>query len=249
MIKFFRKIRYDLMEKNTTGKYLKYAIGEIVLVVLGILIALGINNWNNEHIAKKQLKEIYKQIQNDLIIDTIQIGIFVKEYNLKDKRIQNILDRKIKPSFYDTITSQNYIDCKICISETTNYNVFQPIIKGANLLKNSGVISIITKDSLPNKIDEFYTYAIPHVESQYKIVENLVYENIKTNEQYSWFVDWTERKYNNDFINFIFESEAYRKQLARYKIYYKQNYIMALHMYKELAIKILKLIELELEEK
>ena len=46
MIKFFRKIRYDLMEKNKTGKYLKYAIGEIVLVVIGILIALQINNWN-----------------------------------------------------------------------------------------------------------------------------------------------------------------------------------------------------------
>ena len=46
MIKFFRKIRYDLMENNNTGKYLKYAIGEIILVVIGILIALQINNWN-----------------------------------------------------------------------------------------------------------------------------------------------------------------------------------------------------------
>ena len=46
MIKFFRRIRFDLMEKNKTGKYLKYAIGEIVLVVIGILIALQINNWN-----------------------------------------------------------------------------------------------------------------------------------------------------------------------------------------------------------
>ena len=46
MIKFFRKIRYDLMEKNKNGKYLKYAIGEILLVVIGILIALQINNWN-----------------------------------------------------------------------------------------------------------------------------------------------------------------------------------------------------------
>jgi len=51
MIKFFRKIRYDLMEKNKTGKpdftagwYLKYALGEIVLVIIGILIALQINN-------------------------------------------------------------------------------------------------------------------------------------------------------------------------------------------------------------
>jgi hypothetical protein len=46
MIKFFRKIRYDLLEKNRTGKYLKYAIGEIVLVVIGILIALQLNNLN-----------------------------------------------------------------------------------------------------------------------------------------------------------------------------------------------------------
>ena len=46
MIKFFRKIRYNLMEQNKTGKCLKYAIGEIVLVVIGILIALSINNWN-----------------------------------------------------------------------------------------------------------------------------------------------------------------------------------------------------------
>ena len=48
MIKFFRKIRYNLMSENNTGKYLKYAIGEILLVVIGILIALQINNWNSQ---------------------------------------------------------------------------------------------------------------------------------------------------------------------------------------------------------
>ena len=47
MIKFFRHIRKEQMEKGKTGKYLKYAIGEIVLVVFGILIALQINNWNS----------------------------------------------------------------------------------------------------------------------------------------------------------------------------------------------------------
>ena len=55
MIKFFRPIRKDLMEKNKTGKYLKYAIGEIVLVVIGILIALQINNWNeNRNLLKRE---------------------------------------------------------------------------------------------------------------------------------------------------------------------------------------------------
>ena len=52
MIKFFRHIRQDLMSKNKTSKYLKYAIGEILLVVIGILIALQINNWNQNRISK-----------------------------------------------------------------------------------------------------------------------------------------------------------------------------------------------------
>jgi len=47
MIKFFRHIRKSLIEQNKMGKYFKYAIGEIILVVIGILIALQINNWNH----------------------------------------------------------------------------------------------------------------------------------------------------------------------------------------------------------
>ena len=48
MLKFYRKIRYDLIQKNKTERYLKYAIGEIILVVIGILIAVSINSWNNQ---------------------------------------------------------------------------------------------------------------------------------------------------------------------------------------------------------
>lgn len=58
MIKFFRKIRYNLMGENKTGKYLKYAIGEIILVVIGILVALQINNWNEQR-KQDQLEQDY----------------------------------------------------------------------------------------------------------------------------------------------------------------------------------------------
>ena len=65
MIKFFRKIRYDLMEKNKTSKYFKYAIGEIVLVVIGILIALSINNWNEGRKDKvRETATLYKFMQD-----------------------------------------------------------------------------------------------------------------------------------------------------------------------------------------
>ena len=48
MLKIFRNIRKQLLSENKTFQYLKYAFGEIVLVVIGILIALSINNWNLE---------------------------------------------------------------------------------------------------------------------------------------------------------------------------------------------------------
>jgi len=69
MIKFFRKIRYELMEKNKTGKYLKYAIGEIVLVVIGILIALQINTWNNKRIEKIKEQAVLTEISNSINSD------------------------------------------------------------------------------------------------------------------------------------------------------------------------------------
>lgn len=74
MIKIFRKIRYDLIGKNKTGKYFKYAIGEILLVVIGILIALSINNWNESKKESKIRNNYYEQILHDLKKDTAYIN-------------------------------------------------------------------------------------------------------------------------------------------------------------------------------
>ena len=54
MIKFFRKIRRKLLTENKISKYLLYAIGEIILVVIGILIALQVNNWNEDRKFKNE---------------------------------------------------------------------------------------------------------------------------------------------------------------------------------------------------
>ncbi|MER3318954.1 MAG: DUF6090 family protein [Allomuricauda sp.] len=66
MLKFFRNIRHNLLSEGKTGKYLKYAFGEIVLVVLGILIALQINNWNTERKNEEVKKSYYIQVLQDL---------------------------------------------------------------------------------------------------------------------------------------------------------------------------------------
>ena len=72
MIKFFRHIRQSMINQNRTKKYLLYAIGEIILVVIGILIALQINNWNEDQKSRKDeryvLTEVLKNLEEDAIL-------------------------------------------------------------------------------------------------------------------------------------------------------------------------------------
>jgi hypothetical protein len=82
MIKFFRKRRYDLMEKNKIGKYFKYAIGEIVLVVIGILIALSLNTRNESRKIKNQEKELLNTILENIKLDSTVISSVTERKNV-----------------------------------------------------------------------------------------------------------------------------------------------------------------------
>jgi hypothetical protein len=70
MIKIFRKIRQRLIMKNQKGRYFKYAIGEIVLVIIGILIALQVNNWNEGRKKREFELTMLKEVQKELIEDS-----------------------------------------------------------------------------------------------------------------------------------------------------------------------------------
>ena len=82
MIKFFRHIRKQLLGEGKTGKYLKYAIGEIILVMIGILLALQVNNWNLDRINKTKASNYLSEIRSNLITDTLQINE-VLEFNIQ----------------------------------------------------------------------------------------------------------------------------------------------------------------------
>ncbi|MEE9363819.1 MAG: DUF6090 family protein [Cellulophaga sp.] len=90
MIKFFRKIRQNLLSEGKTGKYLKYAVGEIVLVVIGILIALQINNWNEYQKQLKTEKEILKELKIGLESDYNNITTSIDDH-LEFIRSQEII--------------------------------------------------------------------------------------------------------------------------------------------------------------
>lgn len=103
MIKFFRNIRQNLLMKNQIGKYYKYAFGEIVLVVIGILIALSINNWNEAR--KNEIKQsiLIKNIIEDLRLDSIHVNKSLSEVenqkNLVDDLIAKSLNKEKKINY------------------------------------------------------------------------------------------------------------------------------------------------------
>lgn len=89
MIKFFRKIRQKLLSENKFSKYLIYAIGEIVLVVIGILLALQINNWNQNRINRRTEIKYLKTLQKDLQQDTSRINrLIFKRFDKKMEGLQ-----------------------------------------------------------------------------------------------------------------------------------------------------------------
>ncbi|WP_179345531.1 DUF6090 family protein [Winogradskyella ursingii] len=92
MIKFFRHIRQSMINQNRTKKYLLYAIGEIILVVIGILIALQINNWNSNRIDNQNEALYLKNIESDLIMQKA----IIDNQLLFESDILNITDKMIK---------------------------------------------------------------------------------------------------------------------------------------------------------
>lgn len=153
MIKFLRKIRQNALSEGKTVKYLKYAFGEIILVVLGILIALQINNWNEKNKANQfeiiMLKEIHKALTDD-----IKHFQYLSEQMLKLKENANIFVSLIaNGNSYSDSLSKKMFGLNIGISTQYNRGPYDAI-------KASG-IDKIANDSLRNKLIYFYDFLYP----------------------------------------------------------------------------------------
>ena len=155
MIKFFRKIRQKLLSENKFNKYIVYAIGEIILVVIGILIALQINN-NNEATKNKEkkkiiLKEILTSLNNDF------------------KGFDNFWDSRLERRKEGLDSLQNYIFENKKVSDEKIQDAYFKSKQGIlfrfdngsfEALKSLG-LDIITNDSLRSRINAVYTVSLP----------------------------------------------------------------------------------------
>ncbi|TPV35376.1 hypothetical protein FJ651_00190 [Paucihalobacter ruber] len=147
MIKFFRKIRQKLLSENKFSKYILYAIGEIILVVIGILIALQINNANNNRIERAREIKYLTNIKIDLYKDIESL-----EYNIEFREKKSIGTQKIIEQI-NGMPIENLSETAYNVVNTLYQERFQPSNITYNDLVSSGNMNLISNDSI--KIDLF----------------------------------------------------------------------------------------------
>ena len=153
MIKFFRKIRKNLVSENRLTRYLLYAIGEIVLVVIGILIALQINNWNEDNKGKAFEREMLSQIQDNLKKDKAKLieinASFTKAIASADKILAIGPEDHIPDSL------------RYWLAYFIQFERFQPITNSYEALKSRGLDQVSNKE-LRLLLGEYYDDEISH---------------------------------------------------------------------------------------
>ncbi len=154
MLKFFRRIRQNMINENKTGKYIKYAIGEIILVVVGILIALQINNWNEERKDHILEKEYLTRLLEDIKFDISWVNNYILDRY--KRKVENLEKGK---AYYqgnyvikDTLQFLKNIGYGGVFGNAAfnlNKNTYNELISTGNLRK-------IKSDKLRNEIVTYY---------------------------------------------------------------------------------------------
>ncbi len=209
MIKFFRRIRQKMLSENKFSKYLLYAIGEILLVVIGILIALSINNWNEERKLRNQEDKLLLDLRSDLnaSLDELVEG---KKFNEATLQHYHLIHEAI-------LKDRTYHDSlEVAFGLISNWHSPYFTYTAYESLKTKG-IDIIQNDSLKGKIVKMYerTYAFlveDYDKSEWNfdltikrqiITRHIRYQTDSTGKYRAFPLDFQTLKQDPEFMNML----------------------------------------------
>ncbi|WP_445734603.1 DUF6090 family protein [Mariniflexile sp.] len=147
MIKFFRKIRQNSIKENKATNYLKYAIGEIILVVIGILIALSINNWNNNKINKNESIEFSQRLLTEVNGNIDLSTNAIEQIQDRMKGSKKILELFNEPVNNENSKSLDSLIYKILTGVTVEFRTGT-----LNEGLNTGKVALINSNILKSKL-------------------------------------------------------------------------------------------------
>jgi soluble cytochrome b562 len=150
MIKIFRKIRQNLLMENKTGKYFKYAIGEIVLVVIGILIALSINNWNESRKIKNKKQTLVLNLIEDFEENKILLELAINNSDTLILKMSRFFDNA-----YSDKPKISLDSIKVLSDGFFRPTIFFPLTTTYDEAKANGNITLLNNKELSQNFAEF----------------------------------------------------------------------------------------------
>ena len=170
MLTFFRRIRKGLLEGGRTSKYLLYAIGEILLVMIGILLALQVNNWKENKIARKAEKVMLIEIEESLQADITDLNFNIDVITKMTTGLEIIENHiEVKSSYHDSL-AQHFGRLSTLVGFYPNSTIFES-------LKSAGM-ELISSDSLRTEIINYYTFHHTQILLMEKEYLNAIYHNM-----------------------------------------------------------------------
>lgn len=237
----FQKLKQKLIKEEQISTYLKYAIGEIILIVFGILIAVSINNWNQEN-QKRELKNgIFEVIANDLESDTAEVSRvlnFYKERKSTFKRVAN-----------ETLSRKEVLKCTLCKYLITSRRLVKVNTRGFTQLNDYQNVTVESIDSLAFNIINFYSIMTNNVNQLNDFIDSDIMNNLKYwRDEYSWYTDFAiNDTLNEEAIHYFGKSQEYKNKLAYLYIILYENYVPTLVSFQENSKEILKNINSRLD--
>lgn len=215
MINFFRKIRKELAAENNVVKYLRYAIGEIILVIIGILIALSINNWNENRKLKIEEQNSLKDLRTEVAVNIEALSSTIETnkiaYDIGQKFDNLFDDREAFDVMPDSVFRADYL--RMIYNST-----FDPNMGILNSMISSGKINNISNKELLyllSSLDDLITDAL---EDQKKIELNLdsYLEKIYTSS--SLIINGQNQGPN---IRLYYDNPRFRLLIKRFLVFYR----------------------------
>lgn len=168
MNRIFSQIRKTLLKSGKFTGYISYAIGEIILVVLGILIALQINNWNEERKQKNLVKSYYESLYTDLKKDSVEYSRKKYNANRNISKLNNLLrfienDYNIGRTRIDSVSFGDHVykDTLALIFSASQAGFLQFPQTYENTisdLRSTGNIKLLRNKELKSKLLEYYNF-------------------------------------------------------------------------------------------
>lgn len=204
----FNKNRMSFLSKKSITKYLLYGIGEIILVVIGILIAVSINNRNQQQAAEKKLASYLQVYQEDLKQDTTMVGNLLKNY--LDKRKENF-----KIFLSDTVTADTYKTNLDGYGLILSYSPYKLQKKGINLLEDYVDDNKTEQDSLISRIVTNHRLFEDAINNSYdRIGDDIDNNMLYFKENHPWIADLLRGRLTNPKIMEYYLSDAYQARLT-----------------------------------